>query len=419
MRKTPAEGMNDFLPEDVELRDMMTEKIVEVYRSFGFTKISTPAIEVIENLENSDGGDNLRLIFKIQKRGDKLQKAIAQGEYSNLCDLGLRYDLTLPLARYWANNRAFLPDPFKCIQIGMAYRAERPQKGRSREFVQCDVDVIGSDSLDSEVELITVTARALMGLGIGPFTVRVNDRRILRDVIKSCGFAEDCCSSVAVTVDKLDKIGEDGVRDELTGKGYPVECVGKLLNTLSGCQNDDGFIRQYSDSAVSLGFCEMISRARELAKNNYQIVFDPKLVRGQGYYTGAVFEIESKEFGGTVAGGGRYDGLISRFTGENIPAVGFSIGFERIYSILKEAGRRAGRKKKAAVLYDDGEIVEAMEFADTKRKEYDVALIRKKKKFLKQVEALKKQGFVIFHRRNRLGVFEYLVENWNNNEKEV
>ena len=418
MRITPAEGMNEFLPGEVELRDAMTEKIVEVYRSFGFTKITTPALESIENLDNSDGGDNLRLIFRVLKRGKKLEDAIEKGEPSEFCDLGLRYDLTLPLARYWANNRARLPDPFKCIQIDRAYRAERPQKGRSREFVQCDVDVIGSDSLDSEVELITVTARALIKLGIGAFNVRVNDRRVLRDVIRSCGFSEDCCSSVAVTVDKLDKIGEDGVRDELVEKGYPAECAEKLIDVL--CRNafTENEIEKRTDPEVASGFCEMIRRARELAGGEYGVVFDPSLVRGQGYYTGAVFEIESTEFGGTVAGGGRYDGLIGRFLGENVPAVGFSIGFERIFSILKEAKRPAGGKKKAAVFYGDGEVVEATKLADTMRDEFDVTLVRRKKKVGKQLAALEENGFsraVFLDRPDEIKTFG---EEHKTNEKE-
>jgi len=409
--------MNEFLPDEVELRDSMTEKIVEIYRSFGFTKITTPALESIENLDNSDGGDNLRLIFRVLKRGKKLEDAIEKGEPSELSDLGLRYDLTLPLARYWANNRARLPDPFKCIQIDRAYRAERPQKGRSREFVQCDVDVIGSDSLDSEVELITVTARALTALGIGAFTVRVNDRRILRDVIKSCGFGECDCSTVAVTVDKLDKIGEDGVKDELVGKGYPAECAEKLLDTLCRCGFTEDDIGTHTDPGVACAFCDMIRRARELSGGEYDVVFDPSLVRGQGYYTGAVFEVESREFGGTVAGGGRYDGLIGKFIGENIPAVGFSIGFERIYSILKAENRRAGAKKKAAVFYDDGEVVGATKLADGMRGEYDVTLVKRKKKVGKQLAALEERGFACAVFLDNPDEIKPLGQN-KNNEKE-
>ena len=393
MRITPAEGMNEFLPDETELRDEMMRRIVDVYRSFGFSKITTPAGESAENLDNSDGGDNLRLIFRIMKRGKKLEDALGSGDPSAMCDLGLRYDLTVPLVRYYANNRARLPDPFKCIQIDRAYRAERPQKGRSREFVQCDIDIIGSDSPDSEVELITVTARALCSLGIGKFNVRVNHRRVLSDVIKSCGFSDEDVSSVAVTVDKLDKIGQDGVKAELVGRGYPAEYAEKLVAVLCGGSLTEDNLHEFTDPDIADAVKNMLARARELSDGRYGVVFDPSLVRGQGYYTGAVFEVESVEFGGTVAGGGRYDGLIGRFIGEQIPAVGFSIGFERIYAILKDEGRKAGTKAKAALFYDDGQIVEATRKADEMRENCDVTLVRKKKKIGRQLASLEEQGF--------------------------
>ncbi len=409
MRIMPAEGMNDFLPDETALRDDMIRRIVAVYRSFGFSKITTPAVESAENLDNSDGGDNLRLIFRIMKRGKKLEDAIGSGDPGAMCDLGLRYDLTLPLVRYYANNRSRLPDPFKCIQIDRAYRAERPQKGRSREFVQCDIDIIGSDSTDSEVELITVTARALGQLGIGEFNVRVNHRRVLGDVIKSCGFEDADVPTVSVTVDKLDKIGEDGVREELISRGYPAEASERLVGVLCGGSLREDNLAEFTDGATAEAVKDLIGRAKELSEGKYGVIFDPSLVRGQGYYTGAVFEIESVNFGGTVAGGGRYDGLIGKFIGEDIPAVGFSIGFERIFAILKDSGVVTEGKKKAALFYDGGQIAEAIRFSDGMREEFDVTLVRKKKKIGRQLASLEEQGYdraVFLDRPDEIRIFE-------------
>ncbi len=391
MRTTPAEGMNDYLPRETEIRDRLMEQIVKSYRSYGFTKITTPIVESIENLDNSDGGDNLKLIFRVLKRGQKLENALQSGDPGELCDLGLRYDLTLPLVRYYSNNRAKLPDPFKCIQIDRAYRAERPQKGRSREFVQCDIDVIGSDSLDSEVELITVTAETLLSIGISDFTVRINDRRALRAIIESAGFDPADADSVCITIDKLDKIAADGVRAELLEKGFARNAVEALMSILAdGVTADD--LEKYADPAVAEGVKYVIGKSTELADGKYGIKYDVTLVRGQGYYTGAVFEIESPAFGGTIAGGGRYDGLIGRFTGENVPAVGFSIGFERIFSILA-GGEAGGGRKKIALLYDEGQIAEALKFSASLRDGADVTLVKKKKKLGKQFGQLEAQGF--------------------------
>ena len=391
MRTTPAEGMNDFLPRETEIRDRLMEQIVKSYRSYGFTKITTPIVESIENLDNSDGGDNLKLIFRVMKRGQKLENALQSGDPADLCDLGLRYDLTLPLVRYFANNRAKLPDPFKCIQIDRAYRAERPQKGRSREFVQCDIDVIGSDSLDSEVELITVTAETLLSIGVSDFTVRINDRRALRSIIESAGFDPADSDSVCISIDKLDKIAEDGVIAELLEKGFASVAVDALMNTLGGGVAADDLVK-YADPSVAEGVKYVIDKATELSGGRYGVKYDVTLVRGQGYYTGAVFEIDSPAFGGTIAGGGRYDGLIGRFTGENVPAVGFSIGFERIFSILA-GGEAAGGRKKVALLYDEGQIAEALKFSASLRGDADVTLVRKKKKLGKQFGQLEAQGF--------------------------
>ena len=229
MKITSVKGTNDYLPNEVEIRDYLQERILSVYKENGFEHIITPAIEDIENLDKSDGGENLNLIFKIMKRGDKLDKALASGvtaaNENELADMGLRYDLTLPLSRYYANNKDKLTLPMKCIQIDRVYRAERPQKGRLREFIQCDIDIIGSESTDSEIELILTTTKALDAIGLKNYKVKLNDRRLLRAVLQSFGFAENDLDSVCITFDKMDKIGLMGVVEELTEKGFEKDAV--------------------------------------------------------------------------------------------------------------------------------------------------------------------------------------------------
>lgn len=372
--------MQEYLPEAAALRDRLTAMILETYTSCGFTRIYTPAVESAENLDKSDGGDNLNLIFKILKRGEKLAEALEKTpvDEKELCDLGLRYDLTLPLSRYYANNRNALPNPFKCIQIDKVYRAERPQRGRLREFVQCDIDILGSDSICSEIELISVTAKALGKIGIGKFFIRVNDRRILRDSLKTMGFPEDSLDTVSVTFDKLDKIGADGVAAELREKEMPEQAVSALRELLGKGNITLDDMEKYcsGDAKEALTQLRTIIETADKLSPDYAVVYDPSLVRGQGYYTGTVFEVASEEFGGTIAGGGRYDGLIGRFTGENIPAVGFSIGFERIFSIVSENKVALGQKrKKTAILYRSEDILEAIGKSSELESDSDVTLV--------------------------------------------
>lgn len=393
MKTTPTEGMCDYLPAENGLRDLLIQQIRSVYRANGFRTIDTPAVESLENLENSDGGENLKLIYRLAKRGQKLEKAIADGDFAHLCDLGLRYDLTLPLSRYYAAHRNELENPFKCIQIGRVYRAERPQRGRLREFVQCDIDILGSDSMDCEVELISVTAQALLKVGIDDFRVRVNHRDLLRNLIVWCGIAFEAADSVCVTVDKADKIGFDGVRDELLEKGFDGQAVDKLITVLTGDLRLET-LAAYGCEAEAAALAALLAQANELADGRYRVEFDATLVRGQGYYTGTVFEIECPSFGGTVAGGGRYDNLIGKFCGEKIPAVGFSIGFERIFQVLSERGMTQERAREV-LFYDEGEIVSAIRYAQLvqERDAMDVTLVKKKKKVGKQLAQAQAQGY--------------------------
>ncbi|MGN0688727.1 MAG: histidine--tRNA ligase [Oscillospiraceae bacterium] len=400
MNIKPQKGMQEYLPEAAAQRDRLLNIILDTYTRSGFTRIYTPAVESAENLDKSDGGDNLNLIFRIMKRGDKLAAALAKTpvDEKELCDLGLRYDLTLPLSRYYANNRNSLPNPFKVIQIDKVYRAERPQRGRLREFVQCDIDILGSDSSCCEIELISVTAKALSKIGIGEFSVRVNDRRVLRNSLLTMGFPEEALDTVSVSFDKLDKIGANGVAAELREKGMPENAVESLSALLAKGKLTLDDMAQYcsEDAKETLSQLRNIIETADKLSEDYTVEFDPSLVRGQGYYTGTVFEVASKQFGGTVAGGGRYDNLIGRFTGDTVPAVGFSIGFERIFSIVQENNiRLAGERRKTAVLYKAEDVLEAIAKQTELEEQGDVTLVLvpNPKKTDKVYSRVKQQGF--------------------------
>jgi histidyl-tRNA synthetase len=394
MKKTPVNGTNDYLPAEAAIREYMQNSILSTYKNNGFERIMTPALEAIENLDKSEGGDNLNLLFKILKRGDKLESALNEQKYSDLADLGLRYDLTVPLCRYFANNRHKLFAPFKCIQIDKAYRAERPQKGRLREFMQCDIDILGSESVNCEIEIINVTAKALLNIGLKNFKVRINDRRLLNDMLLDMGFKQSDIASACISFDKLDKIGADGIKEELTSKGFCPDSINKLMSVLSELPVTLESMKKILGEKESItGLEKIINDIKYLSNGSYETEFDISLVRGQGYYTGTVFEIESKDIRCSIAGGGRYDNLIGKFLNENIPAVGFSIGFETIFIILKENGFKIpDAKKKIAVLYN-GSFSEADKKAESFRKDYDVALYESPKKVGKYIDALEKAGY--------------------------
>lgn len=393
MKQTPVKGTCDYLPNEMNVRDRMQQIILDTYKSCGYMHISTPILEDIENLNKSDGGDNLNLIFKIQKRGDKFESAIEQKDFDNLCDLGLRYDLTLPLSRFYANNRDKLLTPFKCIQMDKVYRAERPQKGRMREFVQCDIDILGSDDRICEIDLILTMAKTLKNLGLKNFSIRISDRQILKALLEKFGFASENFDTVCVTLDKLDKIGVEGVRNELATKNLPesaiqqvVEFFGKDI-TLERVENEIG---QNSN-------CDNLKYIiDEVAKvDDVEIRFDPTLVRGQGYYTSTVFEIESKDYSCALGGGGRYDGLIGKFVGVPVPAVGFSIGFERIFSLLQNSSN-FDSKPMLALIVDENCLSKGFNFAKDLRQNYIVSVLKAPNKVGKYLNKLKEAGFSFF-----------------------
>ena len=396
MKTQPLKGMRDLLPREQALRDYIQGKILETYRAAGFQRISTPILEDMENLDKSDGGDNLNLIFKVLKRGDKLAAALQKGEEKALSDMGLRYDLTLPLSRYYAANRNELPNPFKVIQTDRVYRAERPQKGRLREFVQCDIDILGDSSPNAEVELIDVTARALLAIGFTDFTVNVNDRRILRAMLEAMGFAPDTLDSVCISFDKLDKIGPDGVHGELVEKGFPQEAADRLDAFLrAGDFSLEAVTAQLPDPSLTADLQYVLTTAEQAAAGRYQLAYAPSLVRGQGYYTGMVFEVTCPQFGGAVAGGGRYDNMVGKFIGQQVPAVGFSIGFERVCGILLEQGCDIpGARPRLALLYlKDADFAQVLAKAERLRADYDVTILAQAKKLGKQFGTLEAAGY--------------------------
>ena len=405
LTKKPVTGMKDILPEEMIIRDYVTGLVKETYRSFGFKPIETPCVEHIENLCSKQGGENEKLIFKIMKRGEKLDIGNAKDE-NDLADSGLRYDLTLPLSRYYASHANELPSPFKALQIGSVWRADRPQKGRFRQFVQCDIDILGDASYLAEIELILATTTLLSKLDFKDFTVRLNDRRILKAMALYAGFPEDKLEGVFITLDKMDKIGTDGVRDCLLEDGFTQESVNKYLelfeNTGSGT---DGIVSLKNklgdflsdDTAENLE--TIIAGVDATRTASFKIVFDPSLVRGMSYYTGTIFEISMDEFGSSVAGGGRYDEMIGKFTGQKTPACGFSIGFERIITILMDKGYRIpDNGKKMVFLIEKGagkeRICEIMKEAAALREQgvkVTVSQMNKNKKF--QKEQLIKEGY--------------------------
>lgn len=398
MKIKSVKGTNDYLPEQARIRDYLQNKILEVYTQNGFEHIITPAIEDAENLDKSEGGENLNLIFKIMKRGNKLTKAIESGKTEELSDMGLRYDLTLPLSRYYANNRNDLVSPVKCIQIDRVYRAEQPQKGRLREFIQCDIDILGTSSINAEIELICTTTKALLAIGMDEFTVKVNDRRILRTMLLTMGFVEEELDSVCIIFDKMDKIGAEGVEAELREKGYDAAVVTKFAEFLkAGDFSLERIEAMIGENEAISNVKKIIQVAGQLSQGKYNLKYDISLVRGQGYYTGTVFEVESNKFKGAIAGGGRYDNLIGKFLNEPVPAVGFSIGFERIFAILSEQGiQDKDTKKRVALIYDAEDIVKAYEKAEELRKDYIVTLYERPKKTGKLLNKLEAKGYYGF-----------------------
>ena len=406
LKKKPVTGMKDMMPAEMEVRDYVIQMVKDTYRTFGFSSIETPCVEHIENLCSKQGGDNEKLIFKILKRGEKLKLETAETE-ADLVDGGLRYDLTVPLARYYANHANELPAPFKAMQIGNVWRADRPQRGRFRQFVQCDIDILGEASNLAEIELILATTAMLGKLNFKNFTVCINDRNILKAMAAYSGFREEDYDEVFIILDKMDKIGAEGVANELNELGgYTQENVDTYLALFDEITGDiDGIrfckekLQGFLNPAIADGMEMIISSVESAKEAEFKIKFDPTLVRGQSYYTGTIFEIRMDEFGGSVAGGGRYDKMIGKFTGQDTPACGFSIGFERIAMLLLENGYECGNKKeKKAYLIEKNMpqegILKVLAMAKEDRangKQVLIVNMKKNKKF--QKDQLMSEGY--------------------------
>ena len=411
LSKKPVKGMKDILPREMEIRDYVTQVIKDTYRSFGFTPIETPCMENIANLSSKQGGENEKLIFKVLKRGDKLKIDEAKEE-NDVVDFGMRYDLTLPLSRFYANNANDLPSPFKALQIGNVWRADQPQRGRYRQFTQCDIDILGEPSNLAEIELITATTTTLGKLGFKNFEIRINERRILKAMAAYAGFAEADYDDIFISLDKMDKIGLDGVSEDLLAHGYDKASIDKYLELFGKLADKKDVAEGVTFLAETLGdfFApEVVDSMTEIAAAvnatkgaQFDLVFDPTLVRGMSYYTGTIFEIAIPEFGGSCGGGGRYDEMIGKFTGQNVPACGFSIGFERIILLLMEQGFQIPESpKRVAYLvekkYPADKLVAVMEQAKAARENGQQVLVvrmNKNKKF--QKEQLEAQGYEEF-----------------------
>lgn len=402
--KTPTKGMNDYLPAEVELREYVKSVIVEEYAAAGFRRIETPAVEHIENLTGKNGGDNEKLIFKIMKRGEKLAEAGANED--ELCDSGLRYDLTVPLSRYYANNSAKLPSPFLAMQIGNVWRADRPQKGRFRQFTQCDIDILGDSTSTAEITLISATAGVLRKLGFDNFTVRINDRRLLKLSAAMCGFAPEDHDKVFIILDKMDKIGLDGVKNELLESGFDADAVEKYIALYDGVETvtADEFSAGIGDEAkkVAEDLKFIMDCAAAATVGGCKLRFDPTLVRGMSYYTGTIFEVQMDGYGYSVGGGGRYDEMLGKFTGQNVAACGFSLGFERIVGALADRGFKVPAPRvSTAFLVEkniDAESMLAMlERANELRASgYRVLVTSKMKNVFFQKTKLEEEGYTQF-----------------------
>lgn len=406
LSKKPTTGMKDILPQEMKIRDYVIGVIQETYAQFGFTHIETPCVENIANLNCKAGGENEKLIFKIMKRGEKLNLESAKEE-NDLTDSGLRYDLTVPLVRFYSNNAATLPSPFKALQIGPVWRADRPQRGRYRQFYQCDIDILGEASNLAEIELITATTTTLGKLGFKNFEIRINERRILKAMAAYAGFPEEEFDEVFIILDKMDKIGMDGVLEDLIAHGFAEESAEKYLNLFKGLENnkENGLeyiateLGEFLDADIKSNLAEIIDSVNATKAAQFDVVFDPTLVRGMSYYTGTIFEIAIPEFGGSCGGGGRYDEMVGKFTGQNTPACGFSIGFERIVLLLLENNFQIpDEKDKVAFLIEKGvesdRLCEVMKEAAELRaqgKQVLVSRMNKNKKF--QKEQLEAQGY--------------------------
>lgn len=378
----PIRGTNDYMPSEARVREVVRQKIVTNYQNNGYNLIQTPILENLELLNMSDGGDNLKLMFKTIKRGDKLDLTKENLTETDIVEEGLRYDLTVPLARFYSNNKEKLPIPFKAIQIDYSFRAERPQRGRLRQFTQCDIDVFGDSSINAELELLKTALDTYKLLGFNSLTLKINNREILNQLILFAGFNKEDTNTICVTLDKLDKIDISGVVMELIEKGFNAENINKLTEIINDILSNG--LEVVTKYGVEVKLVEdlnyLISNLNVLTNNQFNIRFDVSIVRGQGYYTGTVYEFYTDGFNGAIGGGGRYDKMIGKITGNDVPAVGISIGFEPITMLIRERGLTFDVKTNLALIYDeDDNIIEVYEIKNKLMKQYNVSLFKRAK----------------------------------------
>jgi len=377
----PIRGTNDYGPKQERLREIVREKILKSYQSNGYNLISTPILESLEFLNSSEGGDNLRLMFKTIKRGDKLDLSKPNLAESDITEEGLRYDLTVPLTRFYLNNRDKLPNPFKAIQIGYSFRAERPQRGRDRQFIQCDIDIFGDNSINCELELLKTAIDTYNLLGFNNLTLKINSREILNSIVLFAGFNESDIVEICTTLDKIDKIDITGVMMELVEKGYDTEKINKLISTVADIREKGlkSTLNYGADKKVVNDLSYLISTLKKLT-NNANIVYDISIVRGQGYYTGPIYEFYTEGFSGAIGAGGRYNNMVKKFAGVDVPACGASIGFEPVIMLLTERKATFDAKENLALLFEqDDDIVEVYSAKEDLKNNYNVSLYEKPK----------------------------------------
>lgn len=388
----PIRGTNDYMPQEAKIREIVRQKILTNYQNNGYNLISTPILENLELLNMSDGGDNLKLMFKTVKRGDKLDLSKEGLTINDIVEEGLRYDLTVPLARFYANNREKLPVPFKAIQIDYSFRAERPQRGRLRQFTQCDIDVFGDKTINAELELLKTALDTYKLLGFDKLTLKINNRQILNQLVLWAGFKNEVLNTVCVTLDKIDKISVSGVVMELLDKGFDAESINKLVEAINDVlENGLNSVLKYG---VKQNFVDdmnfLIDNLNILTNNQFDVRFDISIVRGQGYYTGTVYEFYTDGFGGAIGGGGRYDGMIEKMTGVNVSAVGISMGFEPITMLIRERGLMFDSKENLALIYDDEDnIIEVFNIKEELKAKYNVSLFKRSKNMKNFFEKVK------------------------------
>ena len=398
----PVRGTKDYLPREMMIREKVKNIILNSYKSFGFMQIGTPVLEDIDNLLGSDGGENLKLIFKVLKRGEKLDLTKENLTERDIVDIGLKYDQTVPLVRLYSNNMNDLPSPFKSIQIDSSFRADRPQRGRLRQFTQCDIDILGDPSINAEIDIINTTAKTFENLGFKNFVAKVNDRRILSDIIMSCGFNPESEADICISLDKIDKIGLEGVKKDLEVKGFEEKKIGLLVEKLqkvlaSGNKAFDELVNIGVRKEVVDDLYKILTAVNSLSSSGFKAVFDISIVRGQNYYTGLVYEFYLEGINGACAGGGRYDKMIEKMTGKSIPAVGLGLGFEPTCILVQEQGKLGIIEPAVAVIYKkEDNIVDVLKRVQEINKKTNASAILAKKNLNFQLETLKNNGITHF-----------------------